>query len=111
MFFFIKQSKLEKVFSKFIERYKLHRINMGDHIFYESPYSKGGATVRYDKGDDVIIVYKEFYVQLKEFFSFDDDRTKELLIKWFRRQTGKKVKQVLVSEFPHIIKIYHGFPK
>lgn len=110
MIYFIRQSKLERVFNKYIDLQKLNRVDLGEHIFYESIYDTGKAIIRYDKGDSYIIVYKAFYEQLLSFFHLNETRMNELLRNWFRRQTKKKVKSILLSDFPHVIKKYHGFP-
>lgn len=110
MLYLIRQSKLEKVFNKYISLHRLNKINLGIHTFYTYPTEKNKCVIRYDKGDPILIVFEPFYNQVKDFFSFDDKRTKEFFKKWFRRQSGKKINEILKSQFQHQVKQYNRFP-
>lgn len=109
MIWFIRQSKLEKVFDKFMLRYKLKRIDLGNHIFLTYRHDENTSVLRYDKGDTDFVIERNFYESIRNFFSFDDNRAKEFLMKWFRRKFGKKIKNILISDFGHKVKVYHGF--
>ena len=96
MFFWIKESKLEKVIMRYIQLQNLERIENNVAVFFLGGIGGKFADITFVKSENLLDIKKEFLVSICNFFSIDEKYAQKMIVRYFKEIMKFKIKNVNV---------------